>query len=244
MTLLVNFAFQYMKKKKTQWTTDQDITDAVSSIGIADFQEVKFFENRANGQSKGFCVVTLGSEQSMRMCLDRLPKNDLHGQKPMVTLPTKAALAQFESQQKTRPIPPAPNATRGQAPMQPGGPMQGNQFPGQGPQGPPRMMMPNGPNGPGGPGGFRPQHMPPQNMGMPPNQGPPRMQVAIKHILFDIFGQRLQCSPIHLFIWCTLLMMIKRKANTQTHTLTTCMAQPHTCNHHKMIQKTNKQRTN
>lgn len=192
----------------------------MNSIGISDFQEVKFFENRANGQSKGFCVVTLGSEQSMRMCLDRMPKNDLHGQKPIVTLPTKAALAQFESQQKTRPIPPAPNANqRGQAPMQPGGPMQSNQgFPGQGgPQGPPRMMMPNGPNGPGGQGGFRPQHMQPQNMGMPPNQGPPRMQVAIKNILFDIFGQSIQCSPI-LFIWCTLLMI----ENKCQHTLTTC----------------------
>lgn len=188
---------------RIQWTTDQDITDAVNSIGVSDFQEVKFFENRANGQSKGFCVITLGTEQGMRMCLDRLPKNDLHGQKPIVTLPTKAALAQFESQQKTRPIPPAPNSTRGQAPMQPGGPMQPNQFPGQGPQGPPRMMMPNGPNGPGG---FRPQHMPPQNMGgMPPNQGPPRMQVAIKNILFDNFWTKTPSSPLS-FIWCTLLM--------------------------------------
>lgn len=137
----------------------------------------------------------------MRMCLDRLPKNDLHGQKPIVTLPTKAALAQFESQQKTRPIPPPTNTTRGGPPMQQpgGGPMQGNFN--QGPQGhPPRMMMPNGPSGPGG---FRPQHgMPPQNMGMPPNQGPPRMQVAIKNILFDIFGQKFHVA----FIWCTLLM--------------------------------------
>lgn len=206
----------------------------MNSIGVNDFQEVKFFENRANGQSKGFCVVTLGSEQSMRMCLDRLPKNDLHGQKPIVTLPTKAALAQFESQQKTRPIPPAPNATRGpQAPMQPGGPMQGNQgFPGQGPQGPPRMMMPNGPNGPGG---FRPQHMPPQNMGMPPNQGPPRMQVAIKNILFDIFGQRLHVALI--FIWCTLLMTENKmpKLTTMFGTYT------HTCNHQKIKTKTKQQ---
>lgn len=183
-----------------QWTTDQDITDAVNSIGVADFQEVKFFENRANGQSKGFCVITLGSESAMRMCLERLSKNELHGQKPIVTLPTKAALAQFESQQKTRPIPPPTNPTRGQTPMQPG-PMQNN-FP-QGPQnhGPPRMMMPNGPSGPGG---FRPQHMPPQNMGMPPvNQGPPRMQVAIKNILFDTyFGRRIHVA----FNRCTLLM--------------------------------------
>ena len=77
-----------------QWTTDQDITDAVLGIGVTDFVEVKFFENRANGQSKGFCVITLGSEPSMRMCIDRLPKKELHGQCPVVTYPTKQALNQ------------------------------------------------------------------------------------------------------------------------------------------------------
>ena len=56
--------------------------------------EVKFFENRANGQSKGFCVITLGSEPSVRMCMERLPKKELHGQCPVVTFPTKQALNQ------------------------------------------------------------------------------------------------------------------------------------------------------
>lgn len=64
------------------------------SIGVNDFIEVKFFENRANGQSKGFCVVSLGSEPSMRICLERLPKKELHGQLPIVTFPSKQALSQ------------------------------------------------------------------------------------------------------------------------------------------------------
>lgn len=72
-----------------QWTTDQDIANAVADLGINDFADVKFFENRANGQSKGFCVISLGSEQSMRMCLERLPKKELHGQNLVVTLPSK-----------------------------------------------------------------------------------------------------------------------------------------------------------
>lgn len=59
-----------------------------------DFVEVKFFENRANGQSKGFCVISLGSEQSMRICMDRLSKKELHGQNPVVTFPSKQALNQ------------------------------------------------------------------------------------------------------------------------------------------------------
>lgn len=36
-----------------QWTTDEDLTEAIRSIGISDVLEIKFFENRANGQSKG-----------------------------------------------------------------------------------------------------------------------------------------------------------------------------------------------
>ena len=40
--------------------TDQDIQDGVINLGVADFIEVKFYENRANGQSKGFCCVSLG----------------------------------------------------------------------------------------------------------------------------------------------------------------------------------------
>lgn len=64
------------------------------AIGVQDFLDVKFFENRANGQSKGFCVISLASEASMRVCLDRLPKKELYGQCPAVTFPTKQALNQ------------------------------------------------------------------------------------------------------------------------------------------------------
>lgn len=37
-----------------QWTTDQDLTDAIASVGVTDLVEIKFYENRANGQSKGY----------------------------------------------------------------------------------------------------------------------------------------------------------------------------------------------
>ena len=98
----------------TWWTTDQDIQDAVQAVGIADFLEVKFYENRINGQSKGFCCVSLGSEPSTRLIIEKLPKRELHGQAPVVTYATKQALYQFESQSKTRPVPgPPPPAQNG-----------------------------------------------------------------------------------------------------------------------------------
>lgn len=155
------------------------LPDAVAGIGVGDFQEVKFFENRANGQSKGFCVITLGSEASMRVVMENLPKKELNGQNPVVTLPTKQALNQFESQQKTRPTPPVPpNSGK---PMGMGMSVMGMQ------NMPPqnmhqqRMMNPNGPmmrgdgmSGPNGMGNRPPMGMNPMNMNQRPMGMPPR----------------------------------------------------------------------
>lgn len=58
----------------TWWTSDTDVIEAIRTLGVTDVFEVKFFENRANGQSKGFCVVNLGSESSVRNVIDNLPK--------------------------------------------------------------------------------------------------------------------------------------------------------------------------
>lgn len=163
-----------------QWTTDQDITNAVLEAGVNDFHEVKFFEHRANGQSKGFCVISMGSEASMRLCVERLPKREIHGQTPVVTLPTKQALSNFESQSKTRPSPPNNSGPRGNHPGQANHPI---------PSGPhqnftPRMQMHSQLRGPmphpgmQGPNGQRMQGPPPGFNGPPHvNQGqPPRFQ--------------------------------------------------------------------
>lgn len=167
----------------------------MTEIGVNDFQEVKFFENRANGQSKGFCAISMGSESSMRLCMDRMPKKTLHGQMPVVTLPTKQALNQFESQQKTRPNPPPPNVPHGGGRpqgMQGGGGVGpgmnmnhmgggggggqgggGSGMPGQcGPPGPQRMMNPNG--------------GPPQQM----MRGPPHMHQGGPNIMGNMGGPR------------------------------------------------------
>jgi cleavage and polyadenylation specificity factor subunit 6/7 len=174
----------------------------MAEVGCSDFQEVKFFENRVNGQSKGFCVVSLGSEGSMRLVMERLPKKEIHGQNPVVTLPTKQALNQFESQQKTRPIP-AP--TSGGPPFAPRGPAPGQGHPGQGHpgQGPPpghqpRMMNPNGPPmRPGPPGHMQMQNMPPQG---PPGQPMQRMQVRqyVRKTFLKIFINTKCCMNFKL----------------------------------------------
>ncbi|XP_021534344.1 cleavage and polyadenylation specificity factor subunit 6 isoform X5 [Trichechus manatus latirostris] len=93
----------------TWWTTDEDLTEAVHSLGVNDILEIKFFENRANGQSKGFALVGVGSEASSKKLMDLLPKRELHGQNPVVTPCNKQFLSQFEMQSRKSAPPPAPH---------------------------------------------------------------------------------------------------------------------------------------
>lgn len=119
----------------------------------------------------------MGSEASMRLCMDRLPKREIHGQTPVVTLPTKQALSNFESQSKTRPSPPNNSGPRGNHPGQanhpiPSGPHQNfaprmqMHSPLRGPMPHPGMQGPNGQRMQGPPPGFNgPPHV---NQGQPP----------------------------------------------------------------------------
>lgn len=176
------------------WTTDEDVKSAILSIGVNDFVELKFFENRPNGQSKGFCVVSLGSDNSVRNCLENLIKKELHGNKPIVTLATKQSLNQFESQSKTRAAPPgnvlprpphpaminqaiaaaaaATNGTLGARMLLPHmrPPMPPPGIPPGAPQNPPTGVIPRFQNAPGAP-----QQWNGQRPGLPPRmpvQGP------------------------------------------------------------------------
>uniref|UniRef100_H2Y4P6 Cleavage and polyadenylation specificity factor subunit 6 n=1 Tax=Ciona savignyi TaxID=51511 RepID=H2Y4P6_CIOSA len=86
----------------TWWTTDKDVQNAINSLGVTDLIEIKFYENRANGQSKGFALVHLASETSSRIVMDKLPQKDLHGQSPVVTPCNRQSLNQFEQQSKAQ----------------------------------------------------------------------------------------------------------------------------------------------
>ena len=160
--------FQLYVGNLTWWTTDQDIQDAVQSLGVADFVEVKFYENRANGQSKGFCCISIGSEGSSKKIMENLTKKEMHGQKPAVTYATKQALAQFESQSKTRPPTQPPAGVRPPTALPPPG------FrPPVGRQGPPGLPPPGMP-----PPGYR-QPLPGLR-GPPPISQPPPGLMAVR----------------------------------------------------------------
>ncbi|KAK3748506.1 hypothetical protein QZH41_008573, partial [Actinostola sp. cb2023] len=86
----------------TWWTTDQELTEALQECGITDLVNIKFFENRNNGQSKGFALIELGSDKSVQLVTEHLPKIDLHDQKLVVTPATKQYLHEFEAQSRAK----------------------------------------------------------------------------------------------------------------------------------------------
>lgn len=81
--------FQLYIGNLTWWTSDKDILDAIQAVGVNDYAEVKIFDNRSNGQSKGFCQVSFSSEKSSKMVMDLLPKTEIHGKSPVVCYPSK-----------------------------------------------------------------------------------------------------------------------------------------------------------
>lgn len=64
--------------------------------------ELKFAENRANGQSKGYAEVVVASENSVHKLLELLPGKVLNGEKVDVRPATRQNLSQFEAQARKR----------------------------------------------------------------------------------------------------------------------------------------------
>ncbi|XP_065793528.1 cleavage and polyadenylation specificity factor subunit 7 isoform X1 [Muntiacus reevesi] len=84
------------------WTTDQQLIQVIRSIGVYDVVELKFAENRANGQSKGYAEVVVASENSVHKLLELLPGKVLNGEKVDVRPATRQNLSQFEAQARKR----------------------------------------------------------------------------------------------------------------------------------------------
>ncbi|KAI2566950.1 CPSF6 isoform 2 [Pan troglodytes] len=161
----------------TWWTTDEDLTEAVHSLGVNDILEIKFFENRANGQSKGFALVGVGSEASSKKLMDLLPKRELHGQNPVVTPCNKQFLSQFEMQSRKTTQSGQMSGEGKAGPPGAGPPNRGDRppppvlFPGQPFGQPPLGPLPPGPPPPV-PGYGPPPGPPPPQQGPPPPPGP------------------------------------------------------------------------
>lgn len=80
----------------TWWTTDIDLQSLIMACGVSDLIDIKFYENRNNGQSKGFALAVFQAESAVKTVMEKLPQRTLHGQQLVVLPYTKASLAKFE----------------------------------------------------------------------------------------------------------------------------------------------------
>jgi hypothetical protein len=80
----------------TWWTTDQDIIAALNRIGFNTVRALKIYENRTNGQSKGYAQVELGSDEEAIAAADKIQEIEIHGQKLTAMYAMKTSPHQFE----------------------------------------------------------------------------------------------------------------------------------------------------
>eukprot|EP00800_Vazella_pourtalesii_P018328 TRINITY_DN584_c0_g1_i1.p1 TRINITY_DN584_c0_g1~~TRINITY_DN584_c0_g1_i1.p1 ORF type:complete len:368 (+),score=86.38 TRINITY_DN584_c0_g1_i1:48-1106(+) len=99
----------------TWWTTDVDLVQLLKENDFSDVKAIKFFENRANGQSKGYALIELKNEETAQDAVEKLKDSNIHGQVPVLALASKTSAHQFE--QKSRE---ASDAKGVRGPMKPG----------------------------------------------------------------------------------------------------------------------------
>eukprot|EP00117_Sycon_ciliatum_P037541 scpid89111/ scgid5722/ Cleavage and polyadenylation specificity factor subunit CG7185 len=79
------------------WTRDVEIANALVNAGIKDVVSVRVYENRTNGQSKGFACVETGSEASARSVMAKVKELAIHGQIPIAQLTSRTTINSFEA---------------------------------------------------------------------------------------------------------------------------------------------------
>ncbi|XP_067444039.1 cleavage and polyadenylation specificity factor subunit 7-like isoform X1 [Thunnus thynnus] len=78
------------------WTSDKDLSCMAQTLGVKDITEIKFAENRVNGQSRGYAEVVVTSEESLKILLEKIPQCELNGERIDCRFATRQNLTVFE----------------------------------------------------------------------------------------------------------------------------------------------------
>ncbi|XP_041789983.1 cleavage and polyadenylation specificity factor subunit 7-like [Chelmon rostratus] len=78
------------------WTSDKDLVCLAETLGVSDITDIKFAENRVNGQSRGYAELVVTSEESLKILLDKIPKCEVNGERIDCRFATRQNLAMFE----------------------------------------------------------------------------------------------------------------------------------------------------
>ncbi|KAL2088959.1 hypothetical protein ACEWY4_015858 [Coilia grayii] len=84
------------------WTSDKDLFNMANAMGVKDVLEIKFAENRANGQSRGYAELVVSTETSLQKLLETMPQVLINGEKVDCRFATRQNLAVFEAQANKR----------------------------------------------------------------------------------------------------------------------------------------------
>ncbi|KAB5559492.1 hypothetical protein PHYPO_G00029750 [Pangasianodon hypophthalmus] len=86
----------------TWWTSDSDLIAMARRQGVKDIVEIKFAENRTNGQSKGYAEMVVSTEESFKRLLETMPQCKINGEKVECRHVSRKNLADFEAQARKR----------------------------------------------------------------------------------------------------------------------------------------------
>ncbi|XP_041842999.1 cleavage and polyadenylation specificity factor subunit 7-like [Melanotaenia boesemani] len=78
------------------WTSDKDLKSMAQRLGVKDVVDIKFAENRVNGQSRGYAEVVVTSEESLKILLEKIPQCNVNGERVDCRFATCQNLAIFE----------------------------------------------------------------------------------------------------------------------------------------------------
>ncbi|KAM7406065.1 hypothetical protein PAMP_000469 [Pampus punctatissimus] len=78
------------------WTSDKDLSCMAQTLGVKDLTEIKFAENKVNGQSRGYAEVVVTSEESLKILLEKIPQCQLNGESIDCRFATRQNLTVFE----------------------------------------------------------------------------------------------------------------------------------------------------
>ncbi|XP_017573638.1 cleavage and polyadenylation specificity factor subunit 7 isoform X2 [Pygocentrus nattereri] len=84
------------------WTSDKDLISVARTLGVKDVVDIKFAENRANGQSRGFAEIVVSTEESVKRLIETMPQCQINGEKVDCRYATRKNLAVFEAQARKR----------------------------------------------------------------------------------------------------------------------------------------------
>ncbi|XP_059208364.1 cleavage and polyadenylation specificity factor subunit 7-like [Centropristis striata] len=84
------------------WTSDKDITCMAQRLGVKDIKDIKFAENKVNGQSRGYAEVVVTSEESLKLLLEKIPQCELNGERIDCRFATRQNLSVFEDMANKR----------------------------------------------------------------------------------------------------------------------------------------------